>query len=215
MTRLIKLLTLLFSTCSVIPAFSQFEGIIAVDKQSIHDTTRYVYYIKGELIRIEELTKLGTVKTINLVNTNTNTAQVLNPSNKQYFEIGHEEITLPKLESILVMKGDGKSISGYKCKEYVISNPEENTEITYFISKGGDFEFYPGLLRTLNRRDKIALYFHQLHIQEQEFPLEITEKDMDGNFRCGHKVTSVHKKELPLELFELPQGYRLFKGLDE
>lgn len=189
-----------------------FEGTIEFTRKTTIDTTKYTYHVKGDMVRIEEIGSNGQVAGIMIVNTKENKAKSLSPDRKLYMELESPNKKFITIDNSEVKKGKStKTIAGYKCDEWTVSNKEQNTAITYYLSKE-NFDFFEGLLIALNRKDKFATYYQQLPETKSTFPFLAIEKDLSTGKEKGKlEVTKVTKKAIDSKLFEIPADYKKFE----
>jgi len=110
-----------------------------------------------------------------------------------------------------VKKGENtKTIQGYKCQEYIVTNADENTKITYWVAQD-KFTFFEKLLRQLNRKDKSSVYYLLLPDIKNAFPMMSTQTDMTGKPQVTLEVTKITKKEVDASLFKVPEKYNKFE----
>ncbi|HEY0031371.1 MAG TPA: DUF4412 domain-containing protein [Bacteroidia bacterium] len=209
---ILKLLTLV----TVLLAFSfsaaaQFEGVIEFKKASTTDTTNYVYYVKGNQVRIDEIgTKSHKIEGSFLVDTDTKTMRFLNHDRKLYGDQPTPAAPVVKGNCVVKKGQNVKNLQGYKCVEYIVTNNDDNTQITYYIADG-KFSFFEKLLRQLNRKDKSAVYFLQIPDVKNMFPMLSIQTDLTGKTQVKLEVTKITKKEVDPTMFEVPKGYNKFE----
>ena len=206
---------ILFTTFSIHLGLAQgpqgFQGVIEFTKSTAIDTTDYAYYVKGDMIRIEEIGLDKKVAGIFLVNIRTNKAKALSPERKLYMDQTSGNAQASSIKNIEVIKGKNtKTIAGYKCKEVMVKNKDQGTQITYYLAKD-DFHFFDGMLIALNRKDKLSTYYQQIPDSKNMFPFYAAESDLNGKQRVLLSVTKVTKKELEDKLFEIPPEYKKFE----
>ncbi|MFN9325772.1 MAG: DUF4412 domain-containing protein, partial [Flavobacteriales bacterium] len=200
-------LTLMVSATAL---FAQpFEGIIEFTKTTGPVITTYRYYVKGERIRIEEISARGEVQGIMLVDTRDKTVTAISPERKLYMDVPN--MRLPKDVEVQVQKtADLKDIAGYKCEKWVVKSPKEDRQITYWVA-ADEFSFFIPLLETLNRKDEQAVFFLQVKDNKGVFPMLGIEQKMDGAEVSRLEVTKVTKGVQKPALFEIPAGYNKFE----
>jgi hypothetical protein len=200
-------LTLMVSATAL---FAQpFEGIIEFTKTTGPVITTYRYYVKGERIRIEEISARGEVQGIMLVDTRDKTVTAISPERKLYMDVPN--MRLPKDVEVQVQKtADLKDIAGYKCEKWVVKSPKEDRQITYWVA-ADEFSFFLPLLETLNRKDEQAVFFLQVKDNKGVFPMLGIEQKMDGAEVSRLEVTKVTKGVQKPALFEIPAGYNKFE----
>ena len=143
-----------------------FEGVIEFKKSTTIDTTSYVYTVKNNMVRIDEIgSKSRKVEGSFLVDLDAKTMKFLNHDRKLYGDQNTPASPVIK-GTCTVKKGQNvKNLQGFKCVEYIVTNNEEATQITYYIADG-KFSFFEKLLRQLNRKEKSAIYFLQTRQRE-------------------------------------------------
>jgi len=204
----IVVLTIAFSFAGFAQAF---EGTIEFKKASTTDTTNYVYYVKGNQVKIDEIgAKSRKVEGSFLVDMDAKTMKSLNIERKLYMD--QPTPAAPTIKgTCTVKKGQNvKNLQGYKCVEYVVTNVEEATTITYYIADG-KFTFFEKLLRQLNRKDKSSTYFLQIPDMKNSFPMLSIQTDLQGKETGRLEVTKITKKEIDPSTFDLPKGYNKFE----
>lgn len=189
-----------------------FEGTIEFTRYTTVDTSKYAYHVKGDMVRIEEVGSNGQIAGIMIVNTKENKAKSLSPERKLYIELESANTKFITINGSDVKKGKTtKTIAGYKCDEWTVSNKEQNTTITYYLAKD-NFDFFEGLLIALNRKDKFATYYQQLPDTKKTFPFLAIEKDLTSGKEKGKlEVNKVTKKTIDSKLFEIPIDYKKFE----
>lgn len=188
-----------------------FEGTIEFKKITASDTVNYVYTVKGNMVRIDEIgSKSHKVEGTFLIDMDAKTMKSLNHERKLYMDQPTPAAPVIK-GTCTVKKGQNvKNIQGYKCVEYIVTNNEENTQITYWLADG-KFTFFEKLLRQLNRKDKSSVYFLQIPDIKNMFPMLSVQSDINGKVNTTLAVTKITKKEIDPSIFEMPKGYNKFE----
>ncbi|NNC84372.1 MAG: DUF4412 domain-containing protein [Flavobacteriales bacterium] len=195
--------------CSMNVTAQRFEGSIGFTKNIGPVTAKYVYMVKDHMIRVEELDELGDIQGIMLVNTENNTVVALSPERKMYIDVPNRR---KSNESETNVKATGKTqmINGYECEEWSVSSDSDGRKVSYWVAKD-DFDFFVPMLKTLNRKDKMALYYMNLPNATGTFPMKGTEVKSDGMELTRLQVDKVEKGALSAELFKIPEGYTKFE----
>jgi len=205
------------SVAAILLGFAQtvsaqaFEGVIEFKKMSTTDTTNYVYYVKDNKVRIDEIgSKSHKVEGTFLVDMDAKTMLSLNLERKLYM-VQNNPSTPTVKGNCVVKKGQNvKNLQGYKCVEYTVTNQEEGVIITYWIADG-KFYFFDKLLRTLNRKDKSSVYYLQIQDLKGNFPMLSDQTDLSGKEQVKLEVTKITKKEIDPSMFEIPKGFNKFE----
>ncbi len=196
-------------------SFAQFEGSIEFKRTNSVDTTKYVFYVKGTKVRLDEIgSKSKQVSGTSLIDLSgeQTTFKALNPERKLWMEkkpgspvaaMGTPEITSTKASKLLL---------GVNCKEVVVNNKTENTTIKYYIG-GSGFDFFVKFLKFMNRKDKSAIYYLLLKGNAGDgFPyLSIQTDNTTGKEVERLEVLKIEKKILDPVLFEAPKEYKKFE----
>ncbi|MBS1650407.1 MAG: DUF4412 domain-containing protein [Bacteroidetes bacterium] len=168
-------------TCTL-SAFAQgFSGTIEFNYSTVKDTTKNIYYIKSNKVKLENYgKKSGNIEGSFLFDFTTNKIVWINPKRKMWGD--HKSETPPIIRgTCVVSKGGSKKILGYTCQEYVVKNTEENTSITYWIASD-KFNFFMPMLKMWNRKDKQSIYFSKIEgLPEGSMPLYSEEKTINDN----------------------------------
>lgn len=186
-----------------------FEGIIEFTKTTGPVVTNYKYFVKGEHIRIEEISARGEVQGIMLVDTRDKTVTALSPDRKLYMDVPN--MRLPKDVKTDVKKtGEMKDMAGYKCEKWTVKSATEDRQLSYWVAQDA-FDFFVPLLETLNRKDEQAVFFLKIDGAKGVFPMLGVEQKMDGSEVSRLEVTKVTKGAQKPVLFEIPAGYNKFE----
>lgn len=208
--KLISVVTILLAFAATASA-QAFEGVIEFKKQTATDTTNYVYYVKGNNVKIDEIgTKSRKVEGTFLVNMDEKSMISLNHERKLYMT--NNNPAAPTIKgTCVVKKGQNvKNLQGYKCVEYIVTNQEEGVILTYWLADG-KFTFFEKMLRQLNRKDKSSVYFLQIPDVKNMFPMLSIQTDLAGKETGKLEVTKITKKEVDPAMFEIPKGYNKFE----
>lgn len=206
-----KIFSLIVFTTLFINTYSQaFEGIIEFKKQTDFDTISYVYYIKGDKIRVDEVgANYEAQGGSYLIDTKEKKIIAVSHARRLYFEQPASPVPANVKGTPEVTKTKNtKTIAGQTCTEYIVKSKEENTQISYWLA-GGNYNFFSPMVKLLNRKDKSSVYFTKLTGVEGMFPflsIESAIGSKDENTRL--EVTKVQKKTIPASKFEIPKGYQ-------
>lgn len=206
-------LLFLFATAGTVIASAQsFEGVIEFRKQTTTDTVNYVYHIKGDKVRLDEIgNKSKKVEGSFIIDLKSNSMTSLSHERKLYTEQASGTPATVTGKPEVKKTGNVKTIQGQKCNEYVVKNPEEKVQVTYWLANG-KYDFFLKLLKILNRKDKSALYFQQLTDVEGMFPFLSSQVNLEtGKEEVKMEVTKVEKKTIDATKFEIPKDYQKFQ----
>lgn len=190
----------------VVGSFAQFEGVIAFNKKKGKTTVQYKYYVKGDNVRIEELSDDGSVDGIQLVDLKEKKIVAISPGRMLYMDVPNNRSLASATTKVEKTKLT-KTINGKKCTKWVVTNTAQDRQIEYWVSKDG-YNFFTPLLKTLNRREKQSVYFLSVPGTEGFFPMLGEEKTLKGLTISTLEVTEVLKKDLSGDLFKIPANYK-------
>ncbi|HEY0976220.1 MAG TPA: DUF4412 domain-containing protein [Flavobacteriales bacterium] len=201
----------LFATIAFAAGLSaqSFEGVIEFTKTTGPVVTNYKYYVKGDHVRIEEISARGDVQGIMLVDTRDRSVTALSPDRKLYMDVPN--MRLPKdVKTEIKKTGEMKDMAGYKCEKWFVKSPSEDRQISYWVAQDA-FDFFVPMLETLNRKDEQAVFFLQIQGAKGVFPMMGIEQKLDGTEVSKLEVTKVDRSAQKPTLFEIPAGFNKFE----
>lgn len=214
MKKFLTTLVILLAATIALPvsvSAQTFEGVIEFKKMSDKDTTNYVYYVKGDKVRIDEIgSKSKKVEGSFLIDTKAGTMKFLSHDRKTW---GEHKPGAPQVVSgsPVITKGAAtKTLHGYKCSEYIVKNEAEGTQISFWVT-GGKFSFFKPMIKLLNRKEKFATYFQLLNVKDGSFSFLAIQSDLSGKETGRLEVTKIEKKPVDASQFEVPKDYKEFK----
>lgn len=185
-----------------------FEGTIEFIKISPIDTIHFIYYIKNNKVRIDEIGYNKKIEKIILVDLKELTTKSLSPERKLFMDLERSNKESVKMEGVSVSKGKkNRNIAGYQCEEWVITKKNQNLQITYFIAHD-NFSFFKEMLTSLNNKDKLSTFYQHLPDTKNAFPFYAIEADLQGKAKNTLEVKSINKISLDHALFNVPQDYK-------
>lgn len=209
MLQNLRLLGLSFGFIAGAAMAQPFEGVVEFTKTTGPVVTSYKYYVKGDRVRIEEISARGEVQGIMLVDTRDKTVSAISPERKLYMDVPN--MRLPKDVTATVQKtSEMRDMVGYKCEKWVVKSPTEDRLITYWVAADA-FDFFVPLLETLNRKDEQAVFFLEIKDNKGVFPMLGVEQKTDGAEVSRLEVTRVTKGVQKPTLFEIPAGFNKFE----
>lgn len=188
-----------------------FEGTIEFKKMSEKDTTSYVYYVKGDKVRMDEIGKTSKkVEGSFLIDLKAGTMKFISHERRTWGEHKPGQtpgtVGTPKVEKT----NNTKVIQGYKCTEYIVKSTEEGTKISYWMTTG-KFNFFKPMLKLMNRKEKFSIYYLTLPVKDGSFSLVAIQSDLSGKENGRLETTKITKKTLEASLFDIPKDYKEFK----
>ncbi len=190
-------------------ASGPFQGTIKFTKTIGPVTANYTYFVKGDKIRVEEMSENGEIQGIMIIDTKANTVKALSPERKMYIDVPNKR-PARDTEVYVQKTNNTKEINGYTCTEVKVTGKSDGREVTFWVAND-DFDFMMPMLETLNRKDKLAVYFMNVPNLNGFFPMVGVERKTDGVELTKLQVNTVDKSELSAELFEIPAEYTKFE----
>ena len=191
-------------------SLAQFEGEIIFEKNVGKIHVIYKYFVKGNDIRIEEVSEDGTIDGIQLMDLDTKKTSALSPERKLWFETPNRR---PAKSLDVDIKKTGKIdiVLGKKCFEVIVTNKAQDRKIVYWITKG-DYKFFIPMLETLNRKENQAMYYLEIEGMENHFPMLSTEHVLStGDVVSTLKAEKIESKTINAETFIIPEDYGKFE----
>jgi hypothetical protein len=199
-----------FFTASALTLFAQssFEGQIKFREIKGKDTLNTVFYVLGDKVKMDKINpKTKTPDTTYIANVNYRSMQAIDHGKKKY--INKNTNTPTEMPPVTWEKTKNlKTINGYKCTEYIVTNEDEGIEISYWLGKG-KFDFYEPFESMLNSNENIFRYLLLIENISAMIPFEAVEK-IKGEEKTKLEVITV-KKDPPEEyIFAIPKDYVKF-----
>ena len=207
MLRKISTLLLLAVGFSFAASAQSFEGIIEFKKQTGKNVVNYVYYVKGNKVRIDEFAS-GTrnVEASFILGLKDSSMVYLNHTRKMWGTRKPSKPSAAPAGCVASLTKNTKDIFGYKCTEQVVKNAKDSTQISFFIAPG-KFTFFAPMMKLLNRQENFATYLSAVPLKEGSMPLLAIEKDFAGNEKARLEVTRLEQKVLAEGLFDMPKDF--------
>ena len=189
---------------------AQFQGSIQFNKTVGSMNIDYKYYVKDNMVRIEEISDEGLVEGIQLVDYKENKIFAISPERKLYLEApirrsaADIKVEVNKTEKV-------KTILGQDCKQIVVINREQDRKIVYWVTDG-NYSFFIPLLEALNRKEKQALYYLKIKGLNNYWPMKSSEYVLSTGDLVSEMITkSIDETEQRASLFEIPNDYSKFE----
>lgn len=205
MKKLIVTPALIF--CILFSYAQSFEGVIDFRKNNMTDDVFYSYTVKGNKVRIDEKNEDAS----NIIAT-----MLVDLSSKQIFALSHERKiymtreakTTERVEGSpkVIRSGNRRFIGGKDCEQWRVRNDKDNTEISYWVTKG-KYDFFIPLLGVLGRKDNFATFYIAIPDKEGYFPVDAVERDLQRNQKGRLEVLNITEKKLDDKLFVVPDNY--------
>ncbi|MEO5643542.1 MAG: DUF4412 domain-containing protein [Bacteroidia bacterium] len=207
MLRKITCLLLLAFGFSFAASAQNFEGIIEFKKQTGKTVVNYVYYVKGNKVRIDEFAS-GTrnVEASFILGLKDSSMVYLNHTRKMWGTRKPSRPGIAPAGCIAAQTKNTREIFGYKCTEQLVKNSADSTQISFFIAPG-KFAFFAPMVKLLNRQENFATYLIAVPLKDGAMPLLAVEKDLNGNEKGRLEVTRLEQKVLAEGMFETPKDF--------
>ncbi len=186
-----------------------FQGDISFSKTVGSLNLNYKYYVKDNMVRIEEINKKGMVDAIKIVNLENKKVIALSADRKLYLE-APQRSPAANVKVEVNKTGTTKSILGKTCEEIVVLNKEQDRKIIYWVTKG-NYNFFIPMLEALNRKEKQAMYYLKIKGLSDYFPMKSTEYILSSGEIVSELVTkTISSENKDNDLFAIPSDYEEF-----
>src|SRR5665213_20381 len=147
MLRKIVPLLVLFIGSAIFSSAQSFGGIIEIKKQTGKEVSNYVYYVKGDKVRIDEFTPgTRTISGTFIIDTKASTMLFLDPARKLWGTRAPKGMPVAAAGCVVSSTKEIKEMFGYKCAEQTVKNAADSTEIDYYIAPGS-FTFFTPMMK--------------------------------------------------------------------
>ncbi|MBC7862668.1 MAG: DUF4412 domain-containing protein [Bacteroidia bacterium] len=200
-------------------SFAQvFEGSIAFKMEKKTDTTRHTYFVKGNLVKLDEKgKKTGKEEGSFIFDLTAKTVKFLNPQRKVWGEQKNEILPAIKGTAVVEKTKNVKTLVGYKCTEYTVTCADENKKISYWIyspdKKGKKFDFFAPMIELWKRKDPASTYWLQIkNLPAGSMPMMSIETNISDGKQTGKlEVLKVEAKVIPASEVSVPAEYKKFE----
>ncbi len=179
------------------------------------DTTKNIYIVKNNNIRLDQYSKKndGTIEGSFLFHLDIGEIKILSHRRKLW---NTHKSTLPpttKGEYKVTKTNNVKKILGAECTEYIVENKEEDTEVSYWITNKGNYDFFIPLLKLWNRKDKQSVYFSKINnLSKGSMPfLSIEKQKSSGRILSKLEVIKISNEKISDNTFIIPKDYKKFE----
>jgi len=203
-----SLLTFLIASILTSGLLAQdFEGTIEFKNVKKGRTTTYIYYVKGDFVRLEEYGSKKTITDLAIINLKEEKVYLLSPERKSYMILNTTHSKKDMSKTKVEMTKESKTILGYPCKKWRISNADLNAIVTYWVTSG-NYDFFVKLLGTLRRKDYNSLFYQQVPAAIGYFPMVSVWTDLNGIEHERLEVTKIDQRVLRGNFFSIPSDYK-------
>ena len=173
------------------------------------DVTQYVYHVKGNMVRIDEMAE-GSDELIAtmLVNLESEDITALSHERNLYMKRPSMDGESSAIDGAVVVNGQLKrSIHGVNCSQIRVKNKPADREVMYWVSDDAKYDFFPKLLSILKRKDNFSTYYMSIPDVGNKFPLMAEENTFLREKKGFLQVDKLEEKKLDESLFKIPKGY--------
>ncbi|MBI3510325.1 MAG: DUF4412 domain-containing protein [Bacteroidetes bacterium] len=185
-----------------------FEGLMEFKKQSGKEVTNYVYYIKGDKVRIDEFAPDSRIVSGSfIVDTKAMTMIYLLPDRKMWGTRTSKSGIAAPAGAVVTATKKTKDLFGYKCAEQVVKCAADTTQISFWIAPG-KFNFFLPMLKLINRQENFSTYYLAIaNLKAGSMPLLAIESNLNGVERGRLEVTRLEAKAIADNMFDVPKDY--------
>lgn len=206
--RYFKILLIFLLLPSVsLPNVANFEGKIKLVKESIYDTLVLNLLVKGDWIRMDEFNSNGELNQSFLINLKNEKIYALSFAKKQYTELEQTSTSLTTSNLEVIKSPNSKEINGTVCNQWRVKDKNNNTVVTYWMSKQ-HFDFFPILVDVLSKSQTPLSILSTLPNSSNIFPMEVVSRTNLRKFMESIRVVKIENKSLPKQDFIIPKNFR-------
>jgi len=206
--RIQTLLTIaLFTFCGLGASAQGFEGSIYFTKSNMLDVTQYVYHVKGNLVRIDEMVE-GSDELVATLIVNLETEEMIALSHERnlYMQRPTRTDDVSQKGTEIINGSLQRSIHGLNCSQIRVKNADADREVMYWVTTG-NYSFFPKLLNILKRKDNFSTYYMSIPGMENKLPLMAQENTLLREKKGFLQVDKIEAKQLPAAMFAIPAGF--------
>jgi hypothetical protein len=207
-----QLFTVLLSSLVLTTYAQSFEGTVEFNHENTKGSTKNIYYVKDNLVRLEQFSKTTSKPEGAFVfDLKINNIKFISHGRKVWGDYKPE--TAPVLKgSPEITKGGMKKLQGQNCQEYTVEYKEENLKIVYYIAKG-KFDFFNPLVTLWNRKDKQSTVYRMLmkELPKGSIPMLSIEYGADGKQVSKLEIKKIKDQDLLPEEVAVPEDYKKFQ----
>jgi hypothetical protein len=193
----------------------QFEGVIetknsTIDERGMPQQFTMTMYVKHDMVRIQNSAVGSSPASTMIYRGDMKVVWILDEEGKTYFEIRqddqpqevHSPQTTDSKPPVMKKTGKTKRVLGYTCEQIKIIDDDQLTEIWATKSLGDLFRTISQVLGS----EGTGQEWENKIMKMGYYPL-IASTSVGGKVMESQEVTKVEKKQLPSNLFGLPEGY--------
>lgn len=193
---------------------SEFEGKLMFAKQTVYDTTYYLFTVKHKWVRIDEENSRHEVVQSLLVDIENQKVTALSPSQKLYTHIQRTLVDTNRQKEFSIIKTENfKVIDGYKCYLWRLRNTNLNMEVSFWVT-ALDFGFFTDAISLLSQTEyysRFCQYFDNVPQAQGFFPVLTVEKTLLREERMKMSVQHILHKRVDDKVFKVPSDYRYLR----
>jgi hypothetical protein len=189
-----------------------FEGIITFRKIDKKDTTFFLYFVKNNHIRVDNVKKNGEVNGSMIINLENSSIIMLSGINNFYINVPISNKQTVDLDLHLKKTGSKKLVADKKCYLWMVTEKLSGGKIEYWVNNKYNYSFFNRMLKVLNREEPIARAWLQMDVEDNAFPLIGIHYNAAGEVVTIIEVTNIEEKDMEDNIFKLPADYELMEG---
>lgn len=193
-------------TVSVGITAQDFEGILEFKKQEGAAVDNSVWYVRGDMVRIDEFEPNSRIlKSCYLINNKAGTAQYVNHKAKTW-ENAIQTLQEERTGCTVEETDNTKEMFTYKTNEYTVKNANGTVQLSYWLNFG-KFGFFRPALKWVAFDNVFYDYFWVLPAKDNMMPMLVVKTNEKGEETGRLEVTRIEKRTVDAKLFDIPAGY--------
>ena len=187
-----------------------FEGSITFVKETFYDTSYMICYVKGNLIRLEELNSKKQIINIFLVDEQKESILLINPEKKLYSKLNQKATIKSCCDKFVIQKTDiSKVINGELCYQWRVKCKESNSEISYWVMQT-NFHFFEKFVHIFGDTENNWRFFSQIPDSQGYFPMLCIERNLVRDEKQRTWVSKINHQQVNDRMFQVPNDYKPF-----
>lgn len=202
-----NLLLSMFILFTIGATAQDFEGMIEFKKQEGTVIENTVWYVKGDLVRIDEFEPGSRLlKSAYIINTKDSSIVYLDHKAKTTSRITEHVLFKIPVEYKVEETKNTQELQTYKTTEHVIKTGGDST-FNYWVS-AGKFGFFKTALFLYGPQNHYLEFYSALKPKDNSMPLLVTKTNGKGEETGRYEVTRIEKRPMDENLFAVPADYK-------
>jgi len=203
-----NLLSSLFLLFTLGTAAQDFEGMIEFKKQEGTSIENTVWYVKGDLVRIDEFEPGSRLlKSARIINTKDSSVTYIDHRAKTYKSNTPAITPVIPVGCTVTETKNTKELQIYKTTEFTLKTPGDSANYSFWMTSG-KFAFFKTAAWLYGADNSYIKYYWALDPKAGSMPMLVTRSNPSGVETGRFEVTRIEKRSLDANLFVVPADYK-------